>query len=541
MESPFAVPLLALVFGFLQGLLVGKYMGHYSALQLEFQVERTKFELDWALQQSQLWQTQLESAREEIQELYDRLDFERSQSQQGQTCSTEVKGPGPPLPSPPPATASHPPRNAAVDPVPRLLDDMQRALKSVTESKSETDKLTLAREVVKLYKSIPAKIAVNWGGSNGAETAGWLPVQEMFAAAPLNEPWLNLSMEWIFDDISKPECVQDLDTKTEFEFRCPQLRLMSYFFVIKRRGDEVAVQTAWTHMSKFRDPRGHDQPLLQWRYPQQTTAIYLTELRAKPLWQRNETPYLAQVADAMEANAAQLRQEFDIFSVKVGLDGLAEFDAYPNLVAQGLWKKVSLFDNETWDAKLCEHLPTACSAFGGLLGRRRPGTRGIHLPPLTTNTEEASFFVTDPGSHVVLHNGGSNGRLNLHICLAGCSGTELRVHTPQGVHRHEWEEGRMSIIFDDAFDHEVRHPSSAAARRVLLAVGVYHPDLLMWPGIYARANHRTHYQQWSSESHQLLLADRAAHPPPQIDPKQPWQWISDPGDPSAQREVLRDA
>ena len=72
-----------------------------------------------------------------------------------------------------------------------------------------------------------------------------------------------------------------------------------------------------------------------------------------------------------------------------------------------------------WDPKLCKVAKFTC----GLLE--------AHMHPdvaqVAGNQEEVVFFLTQPGSVVALHNGGSNTRLNVHIGLLNLEGSYLEV------------------------------------------------------------------------------------------------------------------
>ena len=50
-----------------------------------------------------------------------------------------------------------------------------------------------------------------------------------------------------------------------------------------------------------------------------------------------------------------------------------------------------------------------------------------NLPQLAANQVEIVFFLTEPGSTVALHNGGTNARLNMHIGLLNLEGSYIEV------------------------------------------------------------------------------------------------------------------
>ena len=69
------------------------------------------------------------------------------------------------------------------------------------------------------------------------------------------------------------------------------------------------------------------------------------------------------------------------------------------------------------------------------------------------------------------HCGPSNARLRAHVALAHAGGASLRVGAAK---RRPWVEG-AALVFDDSFEHDVRH--KGAAPRVVLILDFWHPDL----------------------------------------------------------------
>ena len=76
----------------------------------------------------------------------------------------------------------------------------------------------------------------------------------------------------------------------------------------------------------------------------------------------------------------------------------------------------------------------------------------------------------DAGTHILPHFGPTNIRLRCHLGLQVPEGCTLRV----AEETRAWQEGRC-LIFDDSFDHEVRH--SGQGQRVVLLIDFWHPDL----------------------------------------------------------------
>ena len=220
---------------------------------------------------------------------------------------------------------------------------------------------------------------------------------------------------------------------------------------------------------------------------QQTPDTFLPGLRSLPWWDNADVP----LTKVLEENQAKLRKDAEKL-LKRRRGGWDE--TYSSLIADGDWQKLSLCTaplypvdwsrealsclpygvcrwadtGKQWDPKLCKVAKFTC----GLLE--------AHMHPdvaqVAGNQEEVVFFLTQPGSVVALHNGGSNTRLNVHIGLLNLEGSYIEVANK----RREWSTTE-SFVFDDGYDHAVYTPEaeqgSEAGPRVVLAVGISHPDL----------------------------------------------------------------
>ena len=62
------------------------------------------------------------------------------------------------------------------------------------------------------------------------------------------------------------------------------------------------------------------------------------------------------------------------------------------------------------------------------------------------------FSAITPGTHIIPHTGPTNKKLRVHLGIMGCDGASIRV----GEETRCWQDGKV-IIFDDSFEHEVRH------------------------------------------------------------------------------------
>jgi aspartyl/asparaginyl beta-hydroxylase (cupin superfamily) len=87
-----------------------------------------------------------------------------------------------------------------------------------------------------------------------------------------------------------------------------------------------------------------------------------------------------------------------------------------------------------------------------------------------------------PGTHIRPHHGPINGVLRVHLCLSGAAGATLRV----GAEHRKYVDGH-AFVFDDSFEHEVRHGGTDT--RFVLFFDVWHPD---WTDDEVRRLERLH-------------------------------------------------
>jgi hypothetical protein len=139
-----------------------------------------------------------------------------------------------------------------------------------------------------------------------------------------------------------------------------------------------------------------------WQNWRQTPDLVVPGLRSSPWWEAADVP----IARILEENHELIRED----ALKLVEAGLLE-GAYPSLVEAGTWQKVSLFKKKRWDAQICSVASRLCDLL-------RPHMH-IDVPWLINNQEEVVVFLTQPGSRVAMHNGGTNVRLNVHLGLSG--------------------------------------------------------------------------------------------------------------------------
>lgn len=112
-------------------------------------------------------------------------------------------------------------------------------------------------------------------------------------------------------------------------------------------------------------------------------------------------------------------------------------------------------------------LDAAADTALGAAARRLEATCGL---------QNAGVSSLDPGAHLRPHTGPTNRRWSLHLGLDVAEADEARLELLVGGERRErpWRQGSV-VLFDDSFEHEVRHGGDA--RRVVLDLSVPHPDL----------------------------------------------------------------
>jgi hypothetical protein len=128
------------------------------------------------------------------------------------------------------------------------------------------------------------------------------------------------------------------------------------------------------------------------------------------------------------------------------------------LLHSGSWEQAYLFREGQWQEDVCRHFPL---------------TRAIlaEIPEITTFSPGVILVSRlSPGTHIMPHCGSTNAILRIHLPITVPDNVWLRV----ADQTMRWEEGRC-LIFDDSFEHEVRH--NGTADRVVLIFDMAHPDL----------------------------------------------------------------
>jgi len=132
-----------------------------------------------------------------------------------------------------------------------------------------------------------------------------------------------------------------------------------------------------------------------------------------------------------------------------------------DLVSSGEWQEIVLLGDTAKCADNCLRCPETTRILRGL-----PHA----LECANMQLGESLLSRLKPGTQLRPHCGPTNMRLTCHLGLEVPDGCEITC----GGETRTWEEGRC-IVFDDSFEHEVRH--SGSELRTVLLVNFWHPAL----------------------------------------------------------------
>ena len=165
-----------------------------------------------------------------------------------------------------------------------------------------------------------------------------------------------------------------------------------------------------------------------------------------------------------------------------------------------------MFDGVNWNAKKCQVLGIICTGLRDYIASTAErseicGSRvfaasvGIDGSPVTPSSGDVSAAAIEehcgsdtivtvlrlrPGTHIKPHCGTTNRRLIMHFALRGSDDVEFRVgddEAPPGDPAGGWRTYKgdgNALVFDDSFEHEVRH--YGAADRYVLLIVLAHPE-----------------------------------------------------------------
>lgn len=208
-----------------------------------------------------------------------------------------------------------------------------------------------------------------------------------------------------------------------------------------------------------REPTGWGASL----WPDGRSHLQHPELRAKPVWDAAEVPWLAEIFAELRT---ALLAEWPALRTRNAGANLSMIAGGP-----GQWFGHSLLINGEWDRDLCAHCPKSC----GILAARREMTAAAarQLGDATPPDILASFLRLEPGGQILPHHG-RHGTLLASLGIEGLEGSKMIV----GGQTVEWSGDRF-LVFDDAFEHSVTH--TGPEPRVVFTFNFVHPDLLKTP------------------------------------------------------------
>mmetsp|Transcript_49676 Transcript_49676/g.144059 ORF Transcript_49676/g.144059 Transcript_49676/m.144059 type:complete len:412 (-) Transcript_49676:374-1609(-) len=286
------------------------------------------------------------------------------------------------------------------------------------------------------------------------------------------------------------ECLEEFDTRSEFEERATPYHLANALAVLKAAGRRGAAQTLFEEAVGL-EWRG--QRPVRWKRLEQTPAVYIDGLEHRPFWDGAWRPSLA---DHLEAHWSEILEDLEGVCRR-RRRATGQVPAYPNLVdGSGVWDMLQLYSGRRWHEDACALAPRTSA----LLRNHLPTTE---VPYIHYNTEEVVVFLLAPGSRVRLHNGGSNAPINVALGLSGCNDSYIEVAGEARPVR----EGSVTC-FDDGSDHRVWN--DGAEPRWVLTVRTMHPQLASDPGqFFSRAfTRRTCFESWDEERSFKLCGHR---------------------------------
>eukprot|EP00929_Paragymnodinium_shiwhaense_P080938 TRINITY_DN42251_c0_g1_i1.p1 TRINITY_DN42251_c0_g1~~TRINITY_DN42251_c0_g1_i1.p1 ORF type:complete len:409 (+),score=77.82 TRINITY_DN42251_c0_g1_i1:74-1300(+) len=292
------------------------------------------------------------------------------------------------------------------------------------------------------------------------------------------------------------ECLREFDSKSEFEERATQYHLANALILLKATGHSNSAQKLFDEAVNLEYPSGSTKRPIKWTRIDQTPAVYIEGLEAKPFWERDAgRPALATILEESYKEIMQDVAEFTGDSLAGLRKAAGEVPAYPALVKDGAgaWDMLQLYCNKIWQPEACELAPRTSK----LLREHLPSAG---IPYVHYNTEEAVFLYLAPKTVVHLHNGGSNVPINLSFGLTGSQGNSLEV----GGEVRPFQDGVVNA-FDDSFDHRVWNDGDK--HRWVLVVRTMHPQLVEAPNTYFKRafTRRTCFEAWSAAEEERWL------------------------------------
>jgi hypothetical protein len=277
------------------------------------------------------------------------------------------------------------------------------------------------------------------------------------------------------------ECMEEFDSKNEFETRCVPLygkiAILKYknAGMIEKAKETFRRLTSMSFTGKVNTYAAGEA--VRWDHWQHTPQIWVNGLRSQPIWPREMWGDLP-ICKQLEDNFETLREEAQK-AVQDPTDNGFE-DAYRFLYEKGEWNHIMLYH----DRKFSEECETVFPKMCALLKQWLPSKPG--LPWLSNQGEQAMVIKMKEGTDVETHSGPANNILNIHIGISGLEGARLTIANET----YSWQEGKV-IAWDGSYDHAV-DCVHCTQERVIMMVRYMHPDM---NAAHFKGIKRTHYEE----------------------------------------------
>lgn len=185
-----------------------------------------------------------------------------------------------------------------------------------------------------------------------------------------------------------------------------------------------------------------------WGNPmQRPVSKYVPGLTSLPWHNKDNYPFIT----TLEAGYEDIKSEL-LYNLRERRSLFTEESE--NLHVGGDWSELRLKSSGYGFTKHSTHFPKTMK----------------HIKNCDVEFTSIKFSAIQPGTHIRTHTGPTNERLRIHLTLIHNGGAKIRV----GNDWHTWDEGK-AIIFDDSWEHEVRHTGDS--RRAVLILDIWHPEL----------------------------------------------------------------
>jgi aspartate beta-hydroxylase len=197
--------------------------------------------------------------------------------------------------------------------------------------------------------------------------------------------------------------------------------------------------------------------------PQRPTFMAFPGLPARPWYEREEFPWMADV----ERHTDAIREE--LLDVLKGDAGFRPFVEMPTEhPGAAYWRQLN--HSPSWNAFFFYRDGAPFADNRARCPRTVAALESAPLNRVADHSPEALFSVLTPGAHIPPHTGVVNIRLVVHLPLIVPADCGIRV----GAETRGWEEGRC-IVFDDTYEHEAWNRSGQT--RVVLIFDIWNPNL----------------------------------------------------------------